>query len=345
MERAEFSRKTRLVQVVQVSRDDNRREKRGISYTLCSLRPYRDRRGKIDNRGMAIPRWKLVDKENGGCYHVGARCVRRAWLCGRDPVSGRNFSHRRRWIEERLLALAKLFTVRVYSYAVMSNHYHISLDYRPKEKHELDDTEVARRWLTLYPPKDIEHLDALVAALAADTERITVLRDRLGDLSWYMRCLNEPIARRANREDDCTGRFWDGRFASKGLPDEGALCACMAYQDLNPIRAGMTNRVDAPEYTSLQRRLEEAEQEPERLDEPITPLQLDTTRRVVASGGPSLLEITLREYRDQVEWTAGRNRAPTVNERAPPTVRDPKSWLSMVASNRRRVPKAASPPR
>ena len=287
----------------------------------------------------------MVDKENGGTYHVGSRCVRRAWLCGRDPVSGRNFSHRRRWIEERLLALAKLFTVKIYSYAVMSNHYHISLDYRPKEKHELDEVEVARRWLTLYPPKDTEHLDALVAGLAADTDRIAVLRDRLGDLSWYMRCLNEPIARRANCEDGCTGRFWDGRFASKGLPDERALRACMAYQDLNPIRAGMANRVDAPEHTSLQRRLEEAEDEPDRLDEPVAPLQLDASRGAVTTGGPSLLDITLREYRDQVEWTAGLHRASTLNERAPPALGDQESWLSLVASNRRRVSQTTSTPR
>ncbi len=62
---------------------------------------------------MTKPRWQLIDRENGGFYHVGSRCVRRAWLCGRDPVSGRDFSHRRRWIEDRALALADLFTVKI----------------------------------------------------------------------------------------------------------------------------------------------------------------------------------------------------------------------------------------
>lgn len=241
--------------------------------------------------------------------------------------------------------LAELFTVKIYSYAVMSNHYHIGLDYRPRDKHELDDAEVARRWLTLYPPGDTGILDAQVAALAANTERIAVLRDRLGDLSWYMRCLNEPIARRANREDDCTGRFWDGRFASKGLPDERALRACMAYQDLNPIRAGMTERVDAPQYTSLQRRLEEAEREPDRLEDPIAPLHLDPIRRRITTGGPSVLEVSLRDYRDQVEWTANPHRTANANKCAPPTLADPKSWLALVASCRRRVPRTTSAPR
>lgn len=294
---------------------------------------------------MTVPRCLLIDRENGGYYHVGSRCVRRAWLCGRDPVSGRDFSHRRGWIEDRLLALAELFTVKIYSYVVMSNHYHIGLHYRPQEKLDLSDEEVARRWLTVYPPKSTEHLDAQVATLAANTERVAVLRDRLADLSWYMRCLNEPIARRANQEDDCTGRFWDGRFASDGLPDERALCACMAYQDLNPVRAGMTDRVDAPEHTSLQRRLEEADDEPERLDEPVAPLRLDPTRHRVTTGGPSVLQVSLRDYREQVEWTGGLHRDDVPKERAPPTIGDPKSWLALVASSRRRVARTTSPPR
>ena len=99
----------------------------------------------------------------------------------------------------------------------------------------------------------LRHLDNEVAALLDDPDRLAVLRDRLGDLSWYMRCLNEPIARRANLEDDCTGRFWQGRFRSKDLPGERSMWAAMAYDDLNPIRAGMADELDADEHTSLQR--------------------------------------------------------------------------------------------
>ena len=157
-----------------------------------------------------------------------------------------------------------------------------------------------------------------------------------------MRCLNEPIARRANLEDDCTGRFWQGRFRSKGLPDERAMWAAMAYDDLNPISAGMAEDVDDDEHTSLQRRLEEAEDEPERLDEPMAPL-VRRDRKVASAPPPARrLDMTLREYRAYVEWTGGMlhdEPARVPNERAPPAgLGDPKSWLDLVMSCRQRVP-------
>ena len=294
---------------------------------------------------MTRPRSEIVDRENGGFYHLGARCVRRAMLCGRDPVTGRDRSHRRGWIEKRLLELAEIFTVRVCAYAVMSNHYHVTVDYRPRERLGLADEEVARRWLRLYPPKRREDVEPRVAALLNVPERVAALRDRLGDLSWYMRCLNEPIARRANREDDCAGRFWQGRYHSKELPDERSVWACMAYDDLNPIRAGLAARVDEAGPTSLRRRLEEAESASQRLEEPLAPLARRGGKVVSAPCAGPGLEMTLREYRAHVEWTAGiLHDSPAPRGRAPP-VRpgDPKSWLRLVTSCRRRTPAAALP--
>jgi len=273
---------------------------------------------------MTYARAHLVDAENGGFYHCISRCVRRAWLCGHDPVSGRSFEHRRQWIESRLLELAEVFAVDLYAYAVMSNHYHVALELVPGRARGWSDAEVAQRWCRLGPRQDRERTAGRVAALLGDAERLAVVRERLGSLSWFMRYLNEPIARRANREDEVTGRFWEGRFRSIALLDETAVLECMAYVDLNPVRAKLAERAHEGAHTSIRRRLTGGE----RAGAPLADL--------------ATLGLTLAAYASLLEWSASVERgsllppAPEVAAVLSRLGQRPEAWLGRVKVHRLR---------
>ena len=241
---------------------------------------------------MTYPRSHLVDPE-GGVYHVCSRCVRRAFLCGDDTLTGYNFDHRRQWIEDRLLHLADIFAVDIYGYAVMSNHYHIVLSVNPNVVSSWSDSDTVERWLKLMRKSvNVAANQAQRDAILEDPERVMLLRQRLGSLSWFMRYLNEPLARLANQEDQCTGRFWEGRFKSQRLLDEEAVLACMVYVDLNPVRAGLTKDPIECKHTSLAKRLQSS---PQTLELPMAPI-----------GNPERslpFDHTLTSYLQLVNWT------------------------------------------
>jgi hypothetical protein len=107
-------------------------------------------------------------------------------------------------MERRLAKLSRVFAIDLLAYAIMSNHYHVVVRLNMERLSAWSDEEVVKRWGQVFTvPQD----------LSAD--QIECWRERLGSLSWYMRCLNEPMARLANREDRCKGRFWEGRFRCK----------------------------------------------------------------------------------------------------------------------------------
>ena len=202
---------------------------------------------------MPQPRYTQIDIEATAHYHVISRCVRRAFLCGYDRATARCFDHRKAWVLEKLGALTEIFAIRVLAYTVLSNHFHLVVRLDSARTRQWSEAEVVARYGRLFPSTT-----ACWAGFSAirQAQRVALWRARLGDLSWFMRCLNESIARRANREDRCTGRFWEGRFRSQALLDEAALLTCMSYVDLNPIRAGLANSLSESDFTSIQQRLE-----------------------------------------------------------------------------------------
>jgi hypothetical protein len=184
----------------------------------------------------------------------------------------------------------------------------------------------------LFPVRENGEVDAegcrlRADVIAGDPERVARYRERLGSLSWFMRCLNEPIARRANREDGCTGRFWEGRFKCQALLDRSAVLACMAYVDLNPIRACMAVDLDGSLHTSARQRAA-AVKRPDGSG-PLTP--------VATSVRSPNLGLRSDEYLALVDWT-GRLVKPgkrgRVDPGAPPFLSTitahPNRWQSEV---------------
>jgi len=213
-------------------------------------------------------------------------------LCGKDPQTGFDFEHRRQWIVDRIKLLCSVFAVDLCAYAVMSNHYHIVIRIDVEQVNTWADEDVAKRWMKVFTGPLLMHqylgnADLTEPELECVAELFATWRERLADLSWFMRCINEPIARMANREDHCTGRFWEGRFKSQALLDARAVLACMAYVDLNPIRAAMAKTPEQSDYTSIQERILRPE---------------DPTLRPFASQDEDGIPFDLKDYLELVDW-------------------------------------------
>lgn len=313
-----------------------------------------------------LARADVFDPHQVSVFHCINRCVRRCFLCGHDPVTGKNFDHRKRWLEDRLRFLASCFGIDVFSFAILANHFHLILRNRPDVVATWTDREVAGRWLRLCPLRNTpevklaEATESEVEAIVSRPARLAEIRERLSHISWFMRMIAEPVARQANREDDTSGRFWQGRFRAVKLCDEAAILACSVYVDLNPIRAGIADTPEASDFTSVQRRIEAARpcdpiSTPEtRLSSPTPASQPDhwlaplPLREVTLAPGPAgsvsisrcsdkgFLPLSLEEYLQLVDWTgrqvvAGK-RGAIPHDFAPILSRlgiDAQGWLSL----------------
>ncbi|WP_286268706.1 transposase [Thalassotalea hakodatensis] len=250
---------------------------------------------------MTIARSRQVCLAATPYYHCISRCVRRAFLCGKDVVTRKSYEHRRQWVENRLFQLSDVFAIDVCAYAVMSNHVHLVLFVDEETANSWSMDEVLKRWHqlfkgTLLTQKYLRGEELLAPMIDIVRQTAEQYRKRLMDISWLMRLLNESIARQANREDNCKGRFWEGRFSSQALLDEKALAACMAYVDLNPIRANIAKTPETSDFTSIKLRIKAAIQgkQPEKLP----PFVGNPSK-----GSPAGLPFCLTDYLELVELT------------------------------------------
>ncbi len=303
---------------------------------------------------MTSPRRMLVCESDTPYYHIVSRCVRRAFLCGKDQQSGKNYEHRRHWVEDRVRILSSVFAVDVCAYAVMSNHYHLVLKLDSSQAEDWSDYEVALRWTALFKGPILLQGWVNEGAVAPDcretlNDMLRVYRKRLCSLSWFMKCLNEPIARRANREDGCTGHFWEARFKSQAIRSEADLMACMAYVDLNPVRATMAPTPESSEYTSVRERIkpslswqravcdhitEYSLMHAQLMLKPLLPFRNHSEAQRRGDYKAHCLPFTEKEYLSLVDWTgriAREDKHGRITSTAPPILdrirMPPEDWL------------------
>ena len=293
---------------------------------------------------MPKPRKLQISLEATPFYHCVSRCVRRAFLCGTDAVTGRSYEHRRHQIEHDLLRLASIFFIDVAAFAVMSNHYHVVLHVDSKEAKAVDAKDVVRRWHQLYKGRDVSRRYLNGETLEPhELNQIDVLidtwRSRLYNISWFMKVLNENIARLANKEDECTGHFWESRYKSQALLDEKAVLSAMTYVDLNPIRAAMAATPETSDHTSIKLRIDywkkKANQQlSDQYD--LQPKSLFPFAGNLRQPMPRGLVFNLIDYLELVDWT-GRiireDKRGAISDAAPPILQrldiSTKHWIEL----------------
>jgi REP element-mobilizing transposase RayT len=273
---------------------------------------------------MPYARKSMISLKDTPYYHCVSRCVRKSWLWGRDEYSNKDFSHRKVWMEDRLRQLSAVFSIDLCAYAVMSNHYHLVLHVDKRRAVEWSSKDVVHRWSQLFRlPLIVQRWQQGLASIVETTVALELVkrwRARLMDISWYMRCLNEHLARLANREDDCTGRFWEGRFKSQALLDEAGLLTAMAYVDLNPVRAGAASTPETSDFTSIFARVKAVARGAK--EETVARMGLMAFKDEAAPGQSSI-PFSRNDYLALLDWTGRRiiaGKAGAISEASPPIV-------------------------
>ena len=269
---------------------------------------------------MARPnRSDLISPDESCIVHVFSRVVRRCFLLGDDPLTGKNYDHRKVWIEDMLKHHAAYFAIDLLCYSLLCNHFHLILKTQPDIVKSWTSREVARRWLMLCPKRKApdgspaEPKESEINSIVNDAVKLKQIRSRLSDISWWMRLMCQKIAIRANKEDQLTGRFFEGRFKGVKILDETGLLACAAYVDLNPIRAALAQTIEESAYTSAQRRIESLQSPEQRADRFLAPLTIDELRDELGSRPSSsgyrcsdngFLNMSVEDYLALLDWTA-----------------------------------------
>ncbi len=273
----------------------------------------------------------IIDKTTVGIYHCYNKVVRGLFLTGYDPVQKKDFSYRRGWIADRVEELAGLFGIDVLFVAFLANHFHLILRNRPDLVKRWSDHEVIRRAIKIFPAKFRrlgirgEPNRDQIQKHARNKKLVEDMRERLSDISWFMRQLEQYAARRINEDVGHGGTVWQHRFKSRRILDETGLIICGVYVDLNQIRAGEVDRPESSKFTSAYFRLKglkarnQGGEKPWSHDGWLSPIQLkvgDSQDGYPKAGklegmrasDKGVTDMTLENYFSLLDWTGRQQR-------------------------------------
>jgi hypothetical protein len=212
---------------------------------------------------MTLPRCKAVQTSITRWYHCISRCAQGLRLL--EAPDGNSPNPYMLWHDQRLKTLTSIFAIGVAGHAVLDSHLHHLVRIDPHIAKDWQAEEVARRWFLIYPPRDTKRKLLTGAALrkrikevARDAAWIAKMRRRLYSVSWFMKCLKEPLSRMINQDRNSFGTIFAGRFKSIAILDQASLTAVCVYIDLNPFAAGIGELPETFPHTSLYQRIEHA---------------------------------------------------------------------------------------
>ncbi len=174
-----------------------------------------------------IPRSAI--KAPGLCYHVFSRISGQQFLLGEVE---------QQYLLELMRHLSQVFFVKVFSFSILSNHFHLVVQMQESEAYT--DAELEGRFRLYYGDKP-----------SFTEEEAKICRRRWSDLSEYMKQIKKRFSGWYNRRHDRRGALWSGRFESVVLEYDEALLKCMAYADLNAVRANLVDRPESYRFCSL----------------------------------------------------------------------------------------------
>lgn len=180
-------------------------------------------------------------------YLIRARSYNDGFIAGIDPQTGKNYAHRKEWLEEHIARLLSIYSIDLLACSILNHELYMVLHTYPKKAARLSQKATLERWLTIHPikedgPVQPHQASFLMPRTAAYRTAIDTARQRLGDPSWLMRDIKWPSTLRFNAEDGCSGRFWHRRYGSHRLEGKIPLERAIEYVQLKPVQEILTQK-------------------------------------------------------------------------------------------------------